>query len=192
MTEGKLIQEVHGYVSWAKNGFFKEKHCATKIIEAAKSYAAAQVAAKDSKISQLEAENARIEAAYKALLTLPTLAYESDSDEVKALKAELRRVRDGVIRILGKNQIYEGFVLVLPDTLGEFLSPADGDGVGEAKDENGLLPCPFCGGKASGLSIPFGFFSVECASCKFFLMEKESAQLITEDWNRRAGRGTGG
>jgi hypothetical protein len=58
-------------------------------------------------------------------------------------------------------------------------------------DENGLLPCPFCGGKANGLSVPFGYFSVECPKCKFMLMEKESTELITNDWNRRAGKETG-
>ena len=54
-------------------------------------------------------------------------------------------------------------------------------------DENGLLPCPFCGGKASGIQIPFNFYTVECRACKFFILERETPQLAMAAWNTRAG-----
>ena len=44
----------------------------------------------------LMAENERLQKALDAITKLPTLAYESDSAEIKALKAEIRRLRDGI------------------------------------------------------------------------------------------------
>ena len=67
----------------------------------------------------------------------------------------------------------------------EFLDPSP---TPQQPDENGLLPCPFCGGKASGIHIPFNFYTVECSACKFFILERETPQLAMSAWNRRAGK----
>jgi len=201
----------------------------------------ALTAAKDAEITALQMQ-IRIEGAVNA-------------NEIAALKAEIKRLRVLASRILGKNQIYEGFILVSPDTLGEFLSPgdtseddtdephsfdpefcpnckttewyhgdrinhygchncgvdfvhidspADGDGVEETKDENGLLPCPFCGEKADFLTFEqqsFKGFEIRCSnqSCNAYkqtapLNYWPMAQLDRQKakWNSRAGRGIEG
>jgi len=232
MTEGKMIQEMVGAISWAKNGAFSEKKCQKIAVDAAKAYADAQVAAKDADLKRITHER-------DVLCEIRDMSYR----EIAALKADKERMREGIsdIDIImddsnlsiseARHAVFSKVQSLLSpadDTYdsGKFGAPnnldrpsteclcshtidgrlakqcdncrnkpfvtADGDGVEETKDENGLLPCPFCGGKASGLSVPFGYFSVECGSCKFFLMEKESVKLATDDWNRRAGRGIEG
>ena len=226
MKEGKLIQEVNNAVSWAKNGAFSEKKCVKFILDACKAYAAAQVAAKDAEIDKK-----------REFMQLQAI-------ELNRQHAEIKRLRMLASRILGKNQIYEGFILVSPDTLGEFLSPADGpkigngsalneladefqnemqhgDGIEETEeqcrerlntearqkvvdaakaDENGLLPCPFCGGKAAtkydNITEWEVMIEVGCHDCRvgFYTLsnvnEKEMATTTTKDqWNYRGGNG---
>lgn len=90
VNDGKFIQEVHGYVSWAKNGAFKEKHCANKIIEAAKAYADAQVEASVARQqpifeAAMNAKNAEI-AELKAILTkILALPDDTAAAYIKAL-----------------------------------------------------------------------------------------------------------
>lgn len=144
MTEQELLDEIQ-----SNAGTYEDFTARTTAIFAcAKAYADAQVSAKDAEIAALKiklsqeqiesaqfvrdldekdetidalkAENARIDAAYKALVALPTLTYESDSDEVTALKADNSRMREGI----QKGLIEQGGVFLNSELLA-LLSPAD-------------------------------------------------------------------
>jgi Lar family restriction alleviation protein len=63
-------------------------------------------------------------------------------------------------------------------------------------DENGLLPCPFCGGKAEihYQLHDLGDYAVKCSNCGCepcpWGLRVSKAEAI-EDWNRRAGKEAG-
>ena len=54
-----------------------------------------------------------------------------------------------------------------------------------------LLPCPFCGGRPSGILVsdgdynPIGFY-FECEPCGFELAEMPTEAEAEATWNRRA------
>jgi len=85
MTEGKMIQEMVGAISWAKNGAFSEKKCQKIAVDAAKAYAAAQVAAKDADLKRITHER-------DVLCEIRDMSYR----EIAALKADKERMREGI------------------------------------------------------------------------------------------------
>ena len=48
-----------------------------------------------------------------------------------------------------------------------------------------LLPCPFCGGKASLYEDYTGHWLVQCDSCGISTLKKGSIEAVILDWNRR-------
>jgi len=84
MTEGKMIQEMVGAISWAKNGAFSEKKCQKIAVDAAKAYADAKVA---------EAKNN--DPFYTPRLQLH-MRISGLMAEIAALKAANERMREGI------------------------------------------------------------------------------------------------
>ena len=90
-----------------------------------------------------------------------------------------------------KNFLYiDGIINWAVENNIEFLDPSPSPE--PVADENGLLPCPFCGGKAivAEHDLLYTRFIANCESCEaessVFLKREEAI----EAWNRREGKET--
>jgi len=69
----------------------------------------------------------------------------------------------------------------------EFLDPSPSPE--PVANENGLLPCPICGGKSILQQGPMSYnVACERAYCVTFQMWRTDSKSTIEAWNRRAGK----
>lgn len=117
--------------------------------------------------------------------------------QVAAKDAEIKRLREGVQGYVGFLQAELEYpeddeakmnLEMLLENVQALLSPADGDGVEEPKDENGLLPCPFCGSQdIDSEIISHRSHTIRCLNCNVVVFGENLADVMPR-WNGRASQ----
>jgi hypothetical protein len=185
----------------------------TSILGYAKVYAAAQVAETQERLTCLEhtrlnerGKNLEIISEKDAEIAELTRKLElQDTMHANAevvLKEENKRLREGIaetVKYIKGPHHSNPEPIAIYEILQHIISPSDGDGETKAApvvDENGLLPCPFCGGEMHVVSSSNGY-TARCygRNCpcnpqrNSFYQSPEEAKIM---WNDRAGRGIEG